>query len=1049
MWCCTLYEKKGLAACFWVFEGFTEDCIVLEVPIVFPSSCENFANGSDGFRQSHDLLMNAPLGIFQATPKRGLSAVNHAFTRMLGYETAAELCAAVTDIGIQLFESRQEYIEFESLMEKEGVVTNLHRRFLRMDSSVIWVSLTSRVVRGEDGRVQYSECFVSDVTSEVESFSESRKRNRLLADVTREGIVIHKNGVAIDLNNSMARMLGFERKELRGTNFLDFIHEDDRERVLNNIAKEYAPPYEVRIKRKDGLFFWVEIEAENFPMGDDLWRAAAVRDITERRQMEKDLRTKSAELERFFNLSLDLLCIADTSGIFLRLNPEWYRVFGYAETELLGCNFLDFVHPDDIKKTQAAIASLESQQEVSNFENRYRCRDGTYRCIEWRSRPQGDLIYAAARDITERKRAEEALSRSEETFRNIVEASPMGIHIYELHDDDRLVFTSANASADRILRTDSAKYIGLTLEEAFPPLEDTEIPVRYRQAARYGQSWYTEQIDYDHEEIQGAFEAHVFQMSPGKAAVMFSDITQRKRAEEALRCSEERHQMAMLAANDGLWDWDIAADKIFFDSRFYTLAGYEPDEFPCLFKEWSGRVHPDDIERWQAELYSHVRGETTVFDVDFRFLRKDNTWMWLRGRGKGVEYDIQGRLSRMVGTHTSITNRKRAEAERERLQEQLTQAQKMESVGRLAGGVAHDFNNMLSVILGRTEMALVGMESGDPLYATLQEISKAAGRSALLTRQLLAFARKQTVAPRVLDLNTTVAGMLAMLERLIGEDIDLVWIPGKDLPPVKMDSSQIDQILANLCVNSRDAIGDTGKIFIETAAAVLDETSWPAHVDCVPGEYILLIVSDNGCGMDSETMSHLFEPFFTTKETGKGTGLGLATVYGIVKQNKGYIHAYSEPGQGSTFKIYLPVHSLSHDSVVKEEKALQTERGHETVLLVEDEPMILDMTAKMLDLQGYKVLPASTPGEAIRIACEYVGHIDILMTDVVMPEMNGRELARNLLSLFPEMKRLFMSGYTANVIAHHGVLDEGVHFIQKPFAMEELAAKIREILDGQ
>lgn len=581
----------------------------------------------------------------------------------------------------------------------------------------------------------------------------------------------------------------------------------------------------------------------------------------------------------------------------------------------MGRSCLDFVHPDDIEKTKAAITSLESQEEVSNFENRYRCRDGTYRWIEWRSRSQGRLIYAAARDITERKNA------------------------------------------------------------------------------------------------------------------------------------EERLYLAMLAANDGLWDWNIAADQVFFDSRFYTLAGYEPEEFPCLFTEWSGRIHPDDAERWQTELHAHLQGKTAVFDADYRFLHRDGSWMWIRGRGKGVEYDVQGRMVRMVGTHTSITNRKRAEAEREKLQEQLTQAQKMESVGRLAGGVAHDFNNMLSVILGRTEMALVGMDEGEPLHATLQEISKAAGRSALLTRQLLAFARKQTVALRVLDLNETVTGMLTMLRRLIGENIDLAWIPAKNLQPVKMDSSQIDQVLANLCVNCRDAISDTGRIVIETDMVIVDESYCAANVDCIPGEYVRLSVSDNGCGMDRETMSHLFEPFFTTKETGKGTGLGLATVYGIVKQNKGFIHVYSEPGQGSTFTIYLPPHFVAGERTVPVDAVSPVEHGNETILLVEDEPMILEMTATMIQLQGYTVLCAATPGEAIRLACEHAGQIDMLITDVVMPEMNGRDLARNLFSIYPGIKRLFMSGYTANVIAHHGVLDEGVHFMQKPFTMDELAAKIREVLE--
>jgi CheY-like chemotaxis protein len=372
----------------------------------------------------------------------------------------------------------------------------------------------------------------------------------------------------------------------------------------------------------------------------------------------------------------------------------------------------------------------------------------------------------------------------------------------------------------------------------------------------------------------------------------------------------------------------------------------------------------------------------------------------------------------------------------------------MEAVGRLAGGVAHDFNNMLGIILGHTEMVLDQLEPTDPLSADLREIRKAAERSANLTRQLLAFARKQTVAPKVLDLNEAVQGMLNMLRRLIGEDIDLSWLPGADVWPVKVDPSQIDQILANLCVNARDAIADVGKLTIETENVAFDEAYCARHGGFVPGKYVLLAVSDNGSGMDEETQNRLFEPFFTTKELGKGTGLGLATVYGIVKQNNGFINVYSEPCHGTSFKIYIPRHA---GQPVEDRKASTAEipkgRG-ETVLLVEDEPAILNMTTKMLERQGYTVLAASAPGEALRLAEEHSGEIHLLMTDVVMPEMNGRDLAQNLFSLHPNLKALFMSGYTANVIAHHGVLDEGVDFIQKPFSVKTLAEKVREVLDA-
>lgn len=395
-----------------------------------------------------------------------------------------------------------------------------------------------------------------------------------------------------------------------------------------------------------------------------------------------------------------------------------------------------------------------------------------------------------------------------------------------------------------------------------------------------------------------------------------------------------------------------------------------------------------------------------------------------------------------------MTESKRADEERKTLEAQLRQAQKMEAVGRLAGGVAHDFNNMLSVIIGYAAIAMDDLDSSQPLYNNLEQIRKAGERSADLTRQLLAFARKQTVTPKVLDLNETLEDMTNMLQRLIGEDLNLTWIPGKRVWQVKVDPSQIDQILANLCVNSRDAIVDVGKITIETDNVAFDEIYCMDHAGFIPGEYVLLAVSDNGCGMDSVTLNNAFEPFFTTKESGKGTGLGLATVYGIVKQNNGFVNVYSEPGLGTTFKIFLPRHQTKTSDLSEKRIDRPVQRGHETILLVEDEPAILCMTTEMLEKMGYTVMVAGTPGEAIKLAKEYVGELNLLLTDVIMPEMNGRDLAKKLLSFYPNIMRLFMSGYTANVIAHHGVLEEGLNFIQKPFSMEKLAAKVRDVLDG-
>lgn len=433
-------------------------------------------------------------------------------------------------------------------------------------------------------------------------------------------------------------------------------------------------------------------------------------------------------------------------------------------------------------------------------------------------------------------------------------------------------------------------------------------------------------------------------------------------------------------------------------------------------------------------------------------LRSGKTWegRLINKRKDGTFFTEEAAISPVLNSAGKIVNYvavKRDITDQIQLEAQFHQAQKMESIGRLAGGVAHDYNNMLNVIIGYCEIALQKLSPEDLLYNDLTEILKAAQTSAEITRQLLAFARKQTISPRVLDLNETVESMLKMLRRLIGEDINLAWLPSVDLWAVSIDPSQVDQILANLCVNARDAIEGVGKITIETQNIRLDEEYCATHSGFTPGEFVLLAVSDDGVGMDKETLENIFEPFFTTKEVGRGTGLGMATVYGIVKQNKGFINVYSEIGKGTTIRIYLP---RDFGEIIRQEDEHLTEipKGKgETVLLVEDDPSILKLGAMILESLNYTILKASSGREALRVADEHPGEIDLLVTDVVMPEMNGRDLAEQLKTFFPDLKILFMSGYTEKVIARQSILEEGMEFIQKPFSVSEIANKVRQVLD--
>ncbi len=485
----------------------------------------------------------------------------------------------------------------------------------------------------------------------------------------------------------------------------------------------------------------------------------------------------------------------------------------------------------------------------------------------------------------------------------------------------------------------------------------------------------------------------------------------------------------------------IGAGGIIREANLKAASMLGVDRSGMMGKPLSAYITADDQDAYF--LFRRAVFETGSPQIcDLRIRREQGAPFWARMEGTtAIGSDGQPECRAVL---SDVTRNVEAEAERGRLQGQLLQAQKMESIGRLAGGVAHDFNNMLGAILGYTELALNDVAPHDPLHADLIEIQKAAQRSADLTRQLLAFARKQVIAPRVFDLDDMVESLLRMLRRLIGEDVELTWLAGGGGCPVKMDPSQIDQVLANLCINARDAIAGVGKVTIATSRAVFTDADCAGNPGATAGEYVRLSISDDGDGMDKEVLAHIFEPFFTTKQLGEGTGLGLATVYGIVKQNEGFVNVYSEPGLGTTFNIYLPRYVGPAEPPPQLDAVAELSTGHEVVLLVEDEPAILRMVGRALTSLGYRVLAAATPGDAIRLATAHSGTIHVLLTDVVMPEMNGRDLARRVMSLHPELSCVFMSGYTADVIANRGVLDDGVFFVQKPFSIHALAVKIRE-----
>jgi PAS domain S-box-containing protein len=521
------------------------------------------------------------------------------------------------------------------------------------------------------------------------------------------------------------------------------------------------------------------------------------------------------------------------------------------------------------------------------------------------------------------------------------------------------------------------------------------------------------------------------------------EIVERKSMEEALRYSERQYRQLVENANSIIILMNNRGEILFWNSFAERFFGYSIDEI--IGRNVIGTIVPErdsqgaDLRSMVDRLLSAPDGHRSNENEN---MKKDGSRVWISWANKAL-LDDEGSQVGLLCIGNDITEHRKLEMERRKLQEQLFLSQKLEAVGLLAGGVAHDFNNMLGVIIGYTELVMSGMEAGDPRRDDVEKILDAARRSAALTRKLLAFARKETAVPEQLDLNGSVDSMLGVLRPLIGEHIELVWSPYADRCFITIDRSQLEQILTNLCVNARDAIGETGRITIETSRVdMIGERAGSG-----PEEYVTLTISDNGCGMDGDTLSHLFEPFFTTKEAGKGTGLGMSTVYGIVKQNGGFIDVRSEPGSWTVIRIFFQHFTgKTRETAVAPEEKLSAGRG-ETLLVVEDEPVLLKMTCKMLERLGYSVIPAGTPGEAIDLARERP-EILLMITDVVMPEMNGRLLVERISEMRPDMKFLYVSGYASDMLFRKDLTEKEINFIHKPFRIRDIALKIRAILDG-
>ena len=654
-----------------------------------------------------------------------------------------------------------------------------------------------------------------------------------------------------------------------------------------------------------------------------------------------------------------------------------------------------------------------------------------------------------AHDITIRKQAEEALQESEEKYRSLVETAQDPIFTSDA--DGRYLYVNSAAAAR--FGSTPEKIIGKSLHDLFPHhIADRYLAV-VRQVIQTGEGMISEDLS----EINGQSCWFSNNIQPIRdrhgnikaVQVVMRDISSLKQAEQALRESEERLQAAVHVSQIGIFDHDQLTDTIYWSPQQRIIHGWGLDE-PITLQDFLKLVHPDDLESIVASVRrAHDPAGDGIWDVVHRIIRRDGTVRWLKERSQTF-FEGEGdarRPVRTVGAVLDITDQKLAEEEREKLQSQLLQSQKMESIGQLAGGIAHDFNNILAAIVGYGHLVQMRMRDGDPTRVYLDQILASAERAAGLTQSLLAFSRKQVINPQNIDINDVIHKVEKFLSRVIGEDIMLTTVLSAEVLIIYADVTQIEQVLMNLATNARDAMPKGGRLMIETGRVMLDDEYVRTHGFGLPGHYAVLTVSDTGEGMDDQTQKKIFEPFFTTKELGRGTGLGLAIIYGIVKQNNGYINVYSEVGKGTTFKIYFPFIKTGAEDVRNTEVPVPVRGGTETILLAEDNDAVRTLTQIVLSEFGYRVIEAVDGEEALKKFLDNQDTISLLIVDVIMPRKNGRAVYEEVKRIRPDVKVLFTSGYPADLIQKEGVLEKGLNFLSKPASPQALLRMVREVLD--
>jgi PAS domain S-box-containing protein len=919
-----------------------------------------------------------------------------------------------------------------------------------------WLHSTGKVVEynreGKPIRMIGTHTDISDQKIAEQNLIESRRlllESQRVAKLGHYVLDIATNH--LEVSDELAALIGLDKgKHATLDDWIRVVHPDHRQELRKHVRTlvigEHQPlNQEFRIRHAGtGETRWVHAlgEVELDKSGNAIRLMGTVQNITERKQAEELIQQNVSLLQATLESTADGILVVSNTGKITGFNMKFQTMWRIPnevtatnnDDELIGFVLAQLKYPGQFteKVRQLYDQPFAEARDIVEF------KDG--RIFERYSTPQhiGSTPVGRVwsfRDITEQRRAGEALRQSEKQNRAILNAVPD--LLFRIAQNGTILDYRAPEQVN--LYAPPEQFLGRKVGDVLPPHVAEPALEAIGRALDTGKM-----VSYEYELEMGSelqyYENRIVALSSSEVLSVIRNLTERRRAEQAVRDSEERFRITLYSIGDGVITTDTAGFVRQMNRVAEILTGWTEDEAQGkpvtevfqIVDEDTGRTLPDPVAR--------ALKEGTVVGLSNR------TMLIARDGTRRSIADSSAPIRNRNGETSGVVLVFNDQSERRELQSQLTQAQKLEAVGRLAGGVAHDFNNMVGVILGYAKLMEHELSPMDPLARHVQAITNAAERSMNLTRQLLAFARKQVISPVPLNLNEALTGLNRMLVRLIGEDITLHLHLAPSLWNIKIDPTQIDQLFANLATNSRDAIGNVGTIVIATENTIVDEASAREHPDMSAGEFVMVGFGDNGSGMDAETRARIFEPFFTTKPKGVGTGLGLATVFGIVKQNSGFIKVESEPGKGTTFRVYFPrfLGAVAPAPPRGEDRA---SRGKETILIVEDEEQLLDLAKIALEMQGYKVMAAKSPGDAI-VLCEQSGEqIDLLLTDVIMPGMNGKELKQRLAVIKPGLKTLFMSGYTADIVAMRGILEEGVHFLQKPFTPAQLANRVRETLD--